>query len=57
MFAAIKSIKQAIHHSLIWLTVSQLETWFGETKLSQAYQAKPLIAAFLLASPAVVHLN
>jgi hypothetical protein len=57
MFAAIKSIKQAIHHSLIWLTVSQLEAWFGETKLSQAYQAKPLIAAFLLASPAVVHLN
>jgi hypothetical protein len=57
MFAAIKSIKQAIHYSLIWLTVSQLEAWFGETKLSQAYQAKPLIAALLLASLAVVHLN
>jgi hypothetical protein len=35
---------------LIWLTIYHLGAWFGGTKPSQAYQAKRLIAACLLAS-------
>jgi hypothetical protein len=46
----IKPIKQAVHHGLIWLTIYYREAWFGGTKPSQAYQAKRLIAACLLAS-------
>ena len=46
----IKPIKQAVYYDLIWLTVYHSGAWFGGTKLSQAYQAKYLIAACLLAS-------
>jgi hypothetical protein len=46
----IKPIKQAVHHGLIWLTVYHSAAWFGGTKPSQAYQAKRLVAACLLAS-------
>jgi hypothetical protein len=46
----IKPIKQAVHYGLVWLTVYHLGAWFGGTKPSQAYQAKRLIAACLLAS-------